>query len=248
MQRVLYIFLLAATMLTACKPRHYQTAGMQYGKYDIQPGGRSDTTVANMLKPYRIQIDSTMYAVVGKLEQTLVKAQPENSLGFFMTDAMLTEGRTAFKTKVDMAILNYGGIRLNSLQAGNISMGNMYELMPFDNLLVLVVLDGKLLQQLLDHVSNMGSWPVSGAGYSVQNKKAINITVGGEPLDSDKKYTVAMGDYVANGGDNCSFLIGVPQTNIGLTLRDAIINYVRSASSVGRPIGKPMMNRVSFIP
>jgi 2',3'-cyclic-nucleotide 2'-phosphodiesterase (5'-nucleotidase family) len=218
---------------------------LEYSKYDINAGVKSDTAVAQMLVPYSSKIASTMFEVIGKLDETLLKRQPDNSLGFFMTDALLSESQRVFNTKVDIALVNYGGIRTNAMQAGNITLGNIYELMPFDNLLVMITLDGKQLLQLLSHISARGSWPISGGSYVIKNKEAISVTIGGQPLNPDNKYTIALSDYVANGGDDCSFLTNIPQVNNGYLLRDAIIGYVKSVSAAGKTIGKPVSNRVT---
>lgn len=246
MKGTYYLYIIAGLLLVACAPSLYQPGKLEYSKYDIKPGSMADTGMANLLAPYSSKIAATMFEVIGKLDETLEKKQPENSLGFFMTDAILSESRRVFNTKVDIALVNYGGIRTNAMQAGNITTGTIYELMPFDNLLVLVTLDGKQLQQLLTHIAGRGGWPISGGSYIIKNKAAIDVTIAGEPLKATNNYTIALSDYVANGGDDCSFLTTIPQVNNGYLLRDAIIGYVKSVSASGKTISKPMTNRVTI--
>jgi 2',3'-cyclic-nucleotide 2'-phosphodiesterase (5'-nucleotidase family) len=78
-----------------------------------------------------------MNDIVGFVEESLDKKQPEGSLGNFMVDAFLTMARDKYNTPVDLAVLNSGGIRLTQLAAGNMTRGKVFELMPFDNLLIL---------------------------------------------------------------------------------------------------------------
>jgi 2',3'-cyclic-nucleotide 2'-phosphodiesterase (5'-nucleotidase family) len=246
MKRISSIYLFASLLLAACTPSLYQTGKLEYARYDIKPGTATDSSVANMLAPYSTKIAATMYEVIGKLDETLEKKQSENSLGFFMTDAILAESRRVFNTQVDIALVNYGGIRTNAMQAGNITLGNIYELMPFDNLLVLITLDGKQVQQLLSHIAARGGWPISGGSFVIKNKTATEVSIGGQPLKAENKYTIAVSDYVANGGDDCSFLTTIPQTNNGYLLRDAIIGYVKSVTAAGKTVSKPLTNRVMF--
>jgi len=246
MKRSFFFYIITCLLLVACAPSLFQTGKLEYSKYDIKPGSMADTGVANMLAPYSAKIAATMYEVIGKLDEMLEKKQPENTLGFFMTDAILAESRRVFNTRVDIALVNYGGIRTNAMQAGNITLGNIYELMPFDNLLVLITLDGKQLQQLLTHIAGRGGWPISGGSYIIKNKEAMNVTIGGKPLKAENKYTLEVSDYVANGGDDCSFLTTMPQVNNGYLIRDAIIGYVKSVSAAGKTIGKPLSNRVTI--
>lgn len=246
MIRNYFFSIFTSLLLAACAPTLYQPGKLEYGKYDIKPGSKSDTAVAGLLAPYSSHIAATMYEVIGKLDETLEKKQPDNTLGFFMTDALLAESRKAFNTKVDLALVNYGGIRTNAMQAGNITLGTIYELMPFDNLLVLITVDGKQLQQLLTHIAGRGGWPISGGSYTIKNKEAIEVTIAGEKIIAENKYTIALSDYVANGGDDCSFLTTIPQVNNGYLLRDAIIGYVKSVTASGKTIGKPLANRVTI--
>ena len=98
-----------------------------------------------------------MNDVVGIADISLEKKQPECTLGNFMVDAFLTMAAEKYNTKVDAAILNYGGMRLTQLPAGNVTNGKIFELMPFDNLLILQKLKGAVVQQLLDLAAGNGA-------------------------------------------------------------------------------------------
>ena len=234
-------------VLMACGPRLYQPATpVGYTRYDVKPGN-TDSSLLQMLQPYSKAMQASMNVVIGSLDQALEKKMPENSLGFFMTDAFIAQAALVFETRVDVALMNNGGIRTPSLQAGPITVGNIYEAMPFDNLLVLLTLSGQQLQQLINHVAGRGGWPISGGSYGIQNKKALELIVGGTPIDMQKKYTVALSDYVANGGDDCSFLVGLPQQNKGYLQRDALIDFVKRQTTKGLPIGMPSLNRLRFM-
>jgi 2',3'-cyclic-nucleotide 2'-phosphodiesterase (5'-nucleotidase family) len=156
-----------------------------------------------------------MNSVIGNLTVSLSKSLPECSLGNFMTDAYMESARDKFGKEIDVAFMNTGGIRLNTMEPGPITNGKIYELMPFDNLMVLLEVSGVQLQEFMNNISTRGGWPLTGATYTIENKKAINIRIKGEPIQPDKKYTIAVSDYVANGGDESNVLRGLPQQNIG---------------------------------
>jgi 2',3'-cyclic-nucleotide 2'-phosphodiesterase (5'-nucleotidase family) len=186
-----------------------------------------------------------MNNVVAVAGAELAKSQPEGALGNVLADAMLVKARASYKCNVDIAVINYEGIRLNSIPAGNITKGKIFELSPFDNILVLIKINGKLLQEFLNHISNKGGWPVSGVQWQIKNKIAINVIINGKPIDITAMYTIALTDYIANGGDDCIMLKSIPQINNGYLFRDAIMEYFADINKQGKEIVAQIENRVS---
>lgn len=246
-----YIYGLVAVALTlgGCKAIYFQPAKVQYSHIEAnaQQLG-SDSLVQQLLMPYSKKINETMNEPLGTLGVQLVKRSPENTLGYFMTDAYLTMAEKKFERKVDVAFMNTGGIRLNSLEPGVITLGKIYELMPFDNLMILIELKGAELKQFLNQTAARGGWPVSGLGYTInQAKQATAIMVNNQPLDENALYTIAVSDYVANGGDENSIFKGKPQVNKGYLQRDALIEYVKSWGEQKQTIGLPTGKRITVI-
>ncbi len=237
-----YSFLI---LLASCSSS-YRTQGMQYKDYHITATQPQDSQLLSLIKPYREQVTARMSDVVGVADQTLDKQAPESSLGNFMADAFLTMARQKFNTHVDLAIMNYGGIRLTQLPAGNVTRGKIFELMPFDNVLILQQLKGNVLQQLLDLTAARGGWPVAGASFQIKDKKAIHVMIGNKPLDPAATYVLANSDFVGNGGDDADMLRPVPQQSIGYLMRDAIIDYIQWLKSQGKNIGANVEKRVTY--
>jgi len=178
-------------------------------------------------------------------EMELEKKQPEGTLGNIMADAMLAMAEKKYDTHVDAAFINHGGIRLPSIPAGNITRGKIFELAPFDNVLILQKLSGKVVQEFLDHVAGRGGWPCAGISMQIKNKKAVNVVIGGVPIDTLAIYTIANNDYVANGGDDCVMLKTIPQINNGYLFRDAVIDYFTRFTTEGRKLSVKIENRVT---
>ena len=239
-----YSILIAVLFAVSCKTS-YQTSAVQYKDYRINTKQPANDEINNLLKPYSDSVNKSMNDVVAVAGMSLEKKQPEGTLGNLLADAMLSKAKEKFKTNVDACFLNSGGIRLPSIAAGNITRGKIFEMSPFDNLIVLLKVDGKTLQQFLDTAAMKGGWPTAGSTYQLKNKKAINITVGGQPIKDDGQYTIALVDYLANGGDNCDMLRKIPQQNIGYLFRDAVIEYFAYMQKQGKQITSKIENRVS---
>jgi len=186
-----------------------------------------------------------MNDVVGFAEKTLEKKQPEGTLGNFMVDAFFEMAKEKYDVPVDAAFLNHGGIRLTQLPAGIVTRGKIFELMPFDNLLILQKLKGDVLQQLLDLIASKGGWPVAGITMQIKDKKAVNVMIGGRPLDLDATYTTANSDFMANGGDNADMLRPIPQITNGYLMRDAIFDYIIMLKSQGKNISANEEKRIT---
>lgn len=224
----------------------YQPQSVQYNDYRIK-GGTQDTAVVNMLRPYADSVNRSMNTVVAVSATELEKKQPEGTLGNVMADAMFVMAEKRYKKKVDAAFLNFGGIRLTSIPAGNITRGKVFELAPFDNITVLQELKGTVLQQFLDHISGRGGWPASGITWQISNSKAINVLIGGKPIDPNATYTIANNDYVANGGDECYMLKNIPQQNDGYIYRDALLDYFTELTRQGKKISAQIEKRVTYV-
>ena len=232
-------------LLVACSPKIH-TSEVQYQDYQITKAAPVDSAMLRFLLPYKNKMQSTMDKVIGFSKEGLSKQQPESAMGNFMVDVLKVQAEKAFQEKVDAAFVNYYGVRAG-FPKGNITVGSVFELMPFDNLVVLQVMSGAVLKQLTDAAAMEGGWPVAGIEMQIKDKKAINIKVGGKPLDLKANYTVANSDYVANGGSGCSFLKSIPQKNKGVLLRDALIAEITEMTAKGKTIDAKIENRVSLV-
>ena len=242
-----FIFLFAASCNTT-----YQPQSVKFVDYRLTPGDKKDTAITRLLQPYADSVNRSMNAVVVVSEKELEKKQPEGTLGNVMADAMLVKAKRAYKTNVDAAFVNYGGIRLTSMAAGEITRGKIFELAPFDNIIVLLKINGKTLQEFLNHISSRGGWPAAGIRWQIKNlpapqpgKQAVNVLINGTAIDANATYTIALVDYVANGGDDCSMLKSIPQINNGYLYRDALTEYLSDINKQGKKLAPEIENRVT---
>ena len=207
----------------------YQSQSLAYRSYRVSDSLQNDPVAESLVKPYRDSVNRTMNDVVGYADHLIERKE----LGKFMVDAYLDMAIEKFKVKVDAAFMNPGGIRLNQLPKGYVTNGKIYELMPFDNLLVLQKMKGSELKEFLDHIATKGVWPIAGLKMDIIDKKATNIRVADEPLEINASYTIANSDFVANGGEDAAMLKAIPQIINGYLVRDAIFDYIKKLKSQG---------------
>lgn len=221
-------------------PWQYQPANVQIAK-ELP----ADTSMERWLNGYAGKLRASMDEVIGVTTQSLSKGQPESELGNYLADALLEVAKREYKRDVHAAFINYGGVRA-PLPKGNITVGNIFEVMPFDNLLVLQEMNGKVLQVFLDKIAARGGWPIAGIEMKIQDKKAIDVKIQGKPLEENKIYVIANSDYVATGGDDNDILKTIPVISSGYLMRDAFIVYTKMQTEQKRNIASPLQKRISY--
>jgi len=239
----LYRYLLLLFILPTACTTNRQRITLDYTGYRIEKQLPADSNMNAFLAPYAANIHATMNRVIGVAANDLVKQQPECNIGNFMADCMMIMAEKKFHQKPDAAFMNYWGIRTD-INKGDITVGKIYELMPFDNLVVLQEVKGNVLQSFLDLTAEKGGWPVSGVTMTIRDKKAVNVLIGGKPLDINASYTIANSDYIANGGDDCAMLKNIPQQNKGYLVRDALIEYISWLTQNNKPVDWKIDGRV----
>lgn len=241
MRKCLLVFLL---FVAACS-RSYHITTEQSKLYSVSDSINGDSAMTHMLAPYKQGMEKTMQRMIGFADTTLYNAQPESTLGNFTADALFKRARL-INPLIDAAIMNYGGLRIPYIAAGNVTLGKMYELMPFDNMLTIVSIPGNVLHDFCDHMAALRGWPVSNISYRIKDKKAIDILVNGVSLDEHRKYLIATNDYVATGGDDCKFLKTLPRQTTNIFIRDILIDEVMALRDAHKPMHANIERRVSY--
>jgi 2',3'-cyclic-nucleotide 2'-phosphodiesterase (5'-nucleotidase family) len=238
------LILILFLILSACRTAYAPTT-VNFAQSDVKQSS-IDSAFVVMLKPYKDSLDKSMNQVIGHLSQDLDKRMPEGTLGNMIADAMLVQAEKKFGLKPDVAVMNYGGIRLPSVKAGPITLGKIYELHPFDNRLVMMRLPGDALQKFLDLTASKGGWPIAGVSMTIQNKKAVNVIINGAPLQSNQNYWVALSDYVATGGDAADMLKQFVAEQKDYLIRNAIIDYLSALEKGGMMYQSGTQKRVQY--
>jgi 2',3'-cyclic-nucleotide 2'-phosphodiesterase (5'-nucleotidase family) len=140
-----------------------------------------------------------------------------------MADCMRREERT------DTAFQNSGGIRAD-IAAGPVTLRDLYQLMPFDNRVVTLKLNGRQLREVLEHgvSGGQGILQVSGVRLAYNpdgapGARLLDVRVRDLPLEDDGVYSVATSDFLVSGGDGYkAFADGKDQRKSELLLRDEL--------------------------
>ncbi|MEL6655798.1 MAG: 5'-nucleotidase [Bacteroidota bacterium] len=248
-------FAIGATLtLAACQtyyaPTEAKSENLRISTSEPAPATRSLAQIHpldELIIPYRQSLDERMNTVIGEAGTRLYKEKPESPLGNWMADAIQRQVSKLAIPAVDVSIQNYGGIRIPEISEGEITVGKIFELMPFDNMVVIQEMSGLMVQRFFDHMAADGGWPVSSsARFIIQEGTAQQLTIGGEAIQTDRSYRVALPDYIANGGGDCDFLSDLAQENTGILVRDMLIDEVVDQAAAGSPIIGKMDGRISW--
>lgn len=242
-----HILILALAALSACNPSYHLT-NRTANRIGVDSATASaDSSVATFLQPYRQGLEKTMNEVLARSSGRIEKGQPEAPLNDLLTDALLKQAIQRYGKPIDCSHLNYGGIRSN-LPEGNITTGSIFEVMPFDNQLIVLTVKGDMLRQMLNHFAKGNKLVVGGLRAKIHNEQVQSVTfTNGRILQPDETYTVVMSDYVANGGDDAGFLKNpIKSENINYLMRDALIDYFREQGKTGQPINPVSDGRISI--
>lgn len=208
-----------------------------------------DNQIVALYKPYKDSIEKEMNKVIAISDRELVKGKPESFLTNMIADLLLEEGKRIATEKnwnfnPDLSYQNYGGLRI-PLPKGEITTGNIYELMPFENEVVFLNLSGNQLSELFDHLAARGGDSVAGVKFGIKEGKAVNILIGEKPLDPGKTYWLVTNDYVADGGDGLTVLgQRLNYKSGGETIRDVIIKHLEKKSEGGARISPSLDGRI----
>jgi 2',3'-cyclic-nucleotide 2'-phosphodiesterase (5'-nucleotidase family) len=187
-----------------------------------------DSSVLSIVKPYHDSIEHDLSKLVTVSDSPLIKSKPESKLTNLIADIMFgygTEFCTDQKPNVhpDLSYVNYGGIR-SSLPQGEITIGRIFELMPFENEIVLIRISGSSVQKMADCIASRGGEGISGMKLGIRNSKPVTLQVGGVAIDTTASYWLVTNDYIANGGDQMSmFLNPIDRINTKMKIRDLLI-------------------------
>lgn len=172
---------------------------------------KSDPDIENLLEPYTNGVDSLMNIKTGILEYELPAGSRE--LSVWVADAIKEIGNEMSDGDTDLAIINIGGIR-RGLPKGVVTQGMIMSMLPFDNHIEILSINGKDLQEIIDIMKRRN--------VAVTDSKFNYLSI--EP---DRTYRIATIDYLATGGDYLTPLTRAKvEIRSKLRLDEAIIEWM----------------------
>lgn len=213
-------------------------------RLDVNP----DPELTAIIAPYKHKVDSVKAIKIGRASADMSVA--DHSLVNWMADFVYDRGRQLVSDgRVDLAIVNKGGIRKN-IAKGNVTKGSIMEAFPFDNYVMVLDLKGSDLIDVLDSMVIDGGNGVSrqvDATMDAASRKCTEIKIGSRPVDPDRIYRVATINYLFTGGDGMTGLTrGAVVGESGAYLYDDMIEAMESGHLKGRPMKADTTARMHY--
>lgn len=231
--KISIFFLLLISTLAGCKNERLEITKIQGKQIEIDQIFYPDSSIATFILPYKNELRDKISAILCYNPKTLsrTEADLESALGNIYADICYQIADSIFNSQteknIDFALFNYGGIR-TVIPKGNITVGNIFELMPFENKLVVVELTGTQTMELFNYLEeSKKAHPISNLKLELKEESFENIIIKGEPFESTKNYYILTHDYLQHGGDNMSFFKEpVSLFSTQYKVRDALIDYL----------------------
>lgn len=215
----------------ACKTNYVKTSYNASNVVVSDSLNQPDSQLIHIYLPYKKMLEKDMDRVIAVSSREMVKGKPESGLTNFLADLLLKEGSNYLNSsphnfQPDVSYFNYGGIR-TFLPGGEITVGKVYELMPFENEMVFLKLNGKQIAEFIDAIARKGGDSVGGVRFKIAGGKATEINVRGVPLHENEHYWLVTNDYIAQGGDDMEMLTQRSEfVESGKKIRDVIISHL----------------------
>lgn len=222
------------------------------GEADQNAFFKQDEELLKLLNPYKEKVKEILAEKIGIAEGDFPNdnvRKMETELGDLVADSMLWFTK---KYGVDFAIQNGGGIR-KTLPAGEITKGLIYEILPFDNTVVVVELKGSDVIELFNYIATIpngaGAFPQVSDGVkftiNYQTGKCENISINEKPIDPNMIYKIATNSYLAAGGDGyVIFKKSLSFYDTSMFQRDVFIEYIKYLGGKIKPI---LYGRITII-
>ena len=186
--------------------------------------------------------------VVGYAPKAMIKRKPECELSNWSADILRAAVEKEFGRPVDIALTNFGGIRVDMPQ-GDVLLDDLLSMFPFNNYLTYVAIHGRDVRRLFEIIAGKGMEAVSGVEVTIKGRQLVDLKVGGQPVEDDKIYGLATIDYLLNGGDDIFAKNNAEEVLISdKIVYDGIIEHVRELKAQGRYIEAEIDGRVKVLP
>lgn len=209
------------------------------GRLDSIP---QDANMAEIINGYRNGVEELMHAPVATTKHLLER--DSERLRNLVTDMVYFQARKIYDRHIDLAIMNSGGIR-NNLPKGEVSVGEVMSVLPFNNHIVVLEIKGEDLLEAFDVMASRGGDCVSynvSAEFDATTGKCTKVRVGGRKIEPHKTYRLATIDYLANGGDYMTPLTrGKIVAEGEMVLYDEMIAFMTNGVAKSEIFGEPII-------
>lgn len=212
----------------------------------------TDKEQEEIILAYRESLEADMSRVLVYSEHVMERGSPEGKLNNFVADLVFGIGKEIYLPDdgkaIDFCLLNYGGLRV-PLPEGEITYERVFELLPFENEMVVITLTGEKTRELFQYLAaSERGMPVSGISLTIKDNEPHEVLIDGNEFDINKSYKVLTSDYLAGGGDNMNFFLQpVNYELLAKRVRDAIILHMQRVDEEGNKIKSELDGRISVV-
>jgi len=233
------ISLFTILLIISCKNEPHQVVKIEGKQLPVNQDIKSVKEIEDFIEPYKQKVAAEMNATISYTPIDLVRTDGklESTLGNLMADLCYQRSNPVFNSRttknIDFAMFNYGGIRAG-ITKGAVTMENAFNLMPFENGLVVVELTADKVKELVTYlIKSNRAHPLSKHINLTINKDGYSLKINNKPLENNKTYFVLTSDYLQNGGDSMNFFKDpVSIINLDYKFRNAIIDYFKETDTL----------------
>lgn len=234
MRKVILLILCSLLLAPSCskKPIQVTSVSTEAIAVDASADALQDQAYLRELAPIKADLEREMNVQIGYAPERLWVAGPECPMLNWSTDALWEAAKAVYPGRVDIAIVNMGGMRCE-WPAGPVTRGQVFELMPFDNELVVLTLTGEDIIALCESFARYGGQGVAGMRVKTVDGHLADVQIAGQPVDPKGRYTVATSDYLSGGTDHMDALTHhVDYWKSDLKIRDLYLEAVAKQDTI----------------
>ena len=226
-------------VVASCKKTDIQLTKITANTIAINDSIQPSIQIDSMIAPYKEKLTAEMQQVLSYTAKDLLKndGNLQSTLGNLMVDLCYEIANPVYNKRtnksIDFAMLNHGGIRA-TIARGKVTKEHAFQIMPFENELVVVELTGDKVIALVDYfIKSQRAHPLSKNVELTIDKENYDLKINGSTFDKNKSYTILTSDYLQNGGSKMNFFKN-PEKLIKLDykIRDAIIDYFKKTDTL----------------
>jgi 2',3'-cyclic-nucleotide 2'-phosphodiesterase (5'-nucleotidase family) len=234
-----FVLILTVFSFLSCAEKKLHLVRIEGKQVPITEMLSQTNSIEQFIAPFRNRIDEDLNAVLAYAPKNVDKKGAwQTTIGNLQSTITLVSANKIFNLRenknVDICLLNNGGIR-SIVNKGNVTTRTAFELMPFENNLVVASLKGEQILELINYfIKEKKPHPLAGLTFTIdKNDAAKNILVQNQPLDLQKIYYVATNDYLYNGGDSMNFFKkSVEMYDLDYKLRNVWIDYFKKVDTI----------------
>lgn len=235
-----FFFLLYFLFFLNCKNEKLHLVEIEGKKIEISDSLETNSEIEAFIAPFRSHIEKDLDSVLAYAPETYSKTDGHlnTAIGNFMADAVYEEANPIFKKRtghdIDFVLLNHGGIR-SIISKGNLKTRTAFEIMPFENSIVVVALKSNQIDSLVNYLkAAKRAHPISKIKLVLDKDfEVIDATIKGKSIDPNATYYVCTNDFLYNGGDRMTFF--KPNDSLyvlNYKIRNALIDHLKKVDTI----------------